>query len=203
MGLYSQYLLPRLTHFTMGQAQLAPYRRRVVVGARGRVLELGIGSGRNLPFYGDTVDDIIGIDPSREMLALAQPTLSAFATKVTLLAQSAESLPLQDRSIDTVVVTWSLCSMPDPGAALREARRVLKPEGELRFVEHGLAPDPSVRKWQHRLTPVWSYCAGGCHLDRKMDNLIRAAGFEIGALAAGYARGPRFAAYMYEGSAKP
>jgi len=203
MGLYSQYLLPRLTHFTMGQAQLAPYRRRVVAGARGRVLELGIGSGRNLPFYGDTVDDIIGIDPSREMLALAQPTLSAFATKVTLLAQSAESLPLQDRSIDTVVVTWSLCSMPDPGAALREARRVLKPEGELRFVEHGLAPDPSVRKWQHRLTPVWSYCAGGCHLDRKMDNLIRAAGFEIGALAAGYVRGPRFAAYMYEGSAKP
>ena len=203
MGLYSQYLLPRLTHFTMGQAQLAPYRRRVVAGARGRVLELGIGSGRNLPFYGDTVDDIIGIDPSREMLALAQPTLSAFATKVTLLAQSAESLPLQDRSIDTVVVTWSLCSMPDPGAALREARRVLKPEGELRFVEHGLAPDPSVRKWQHRLTPVWSYCAGGCHLDRKMDNLIRAAGFEIGALAAAYARGPRFAAYMYEGLAKP
>jgi ubiquinone/menaquinone biosynthesis C-methylase UbiE len=203
MGLYSQYLLPRLTHFSMGQAQLAPYRRRVVAGARGRVLELGIGSGRNLPFYGHAVEEIIGVDPSREMLALAQPILSAFATKVTLLAQSAESLPLQDRSIDTVVVTWSLCSIPDPGAALREARRVLKPDGELRFVEHGLAPDPRVRTWQHRLTPVWSYCTGGCHLDRKMDNLIRAAGFEIGALATGYARGPRFAAYMYEGLAKP
>jgi len=203
MGLYSQYLLPRLIHFSMGQAQLLPYRRRVVAGARGRILELGFGSGRNLPFYGEAVEEIIGIDPSREILALAQAALGVVSRKVTLLPQSAESLPLEGRSIDTVVVTWSLCSIPDPGAALREARRVLKPDGQLRFVEHGLAPDPSVRKWQRRLTPLWSYCAGGCHLDRKMDNLIQAAGFQIGDLAIGYARGPRFAAYMYEGSAKP
>ena len=203
MGLYARYVVPRLTHLAMGQAQLRPYRQRAIAGARGRVLEIGIGSGRNLSLYDHAVVEVIGIDPSREMLALAQPTAAALSRKVTLLPQSAESLPFKNGSMDTVVVTWSLCSIPDPAAALREARRVLKPEGQLRFVEHGLATDPDVRKWQHRLTPLWSYCAGGCHLDRKIDDLIRAAGFEIERLATGYARGPRFTAYMYEGSAQP
>jgi SAM-dependent methyltransferase len=140
MGLYSQSLLPRLIHFSIGQAELLPYRRGVVAGARGRILEFGIGSGRNLRFYGEAVEDIIGIDPSREILALAQPALAAFSRKVTLLPQSAESLPLEGRCIDTVVVTWSLCSIADPGAALREARRVLKLDGQLRFVELGSPP---------------------------------------------------------------
>lgn len=201
MGIYSQYVLPRLTHFTMGQTQLTPYRARVVGGARGRVLEIGIGSGRNLPFYGSAVEEIIGIDSSPEMLALAASAVSACPRKVTLVARAAESLPLDSHSVDTVVVTWSLCSIPDPVAALREARRVLKPAGQLRFVEHGLAPDPGVRKWQDRLTPLWSCCAGGCHLNRKSDDLVRAAGFEVSELATGYARGPRFTAYMYEGVA--
>jgi ubiquinone/menaquinone biosynthesis C-methylase UbiE len=146
VGIYTSYVLPRLTHLSMGQAQLKPYRARVSGSARGRVLEIGFGSGRNLPLYGDAVEEIIGVDPSAEMLALAKPAVAASKRKVMLLPQSAESLPLGDGSMDTVVVTWSLCSIPDPGAALREARRVLKPEGQLRFVEHGLAPEPGVQR---------------------------------------------------------
>ena len=202
VGIYARYVLPRLTHLAMGQVQLKPYRARTIGGARGRVLEIGIGSGRNLPFYGEAVEEIIGVDPSAEMLAFAEPAAAASKRKVTLLPQSAEILPLESSSIDTVVVTWSLCSIAAPGAALREARRVLKPEGQLRFVEHGLSPDPGVQSWQMRLTPLWSYCCGGCHLNRKIDELIRGAGFQIAELATGYARGPRFAAYMYEGSAR-
>jgi ubiquinone/menaquinone biosynthesis C-methylase UbiE len=203
MGIYARYVLPRLTHLSMGQTQLNPYRIRVIGGARGRVLEIGIGSGRNLPFYGNGVEEIIGVDPSTAMLAFAEPAAAAANRKVTFLPRSAETLPLESGSIDTVVVTWSLCSIPDPGAALREARRVLKREGQLRFVEHGLSPEPGVQTWQMRLTPLWSYCCGGCHLNRKSDDLIRDAGFQIAQLATGYARGPRFSAYMYEGSASP
>ena len=195
--------MPRLTHLSMGQAQLKPYRARVIGGARGRVLEIGVGSGRNLPFYGDAVEEIIGIDPSTAMLAIAEPAAAALKRKVTLLPQSAETLPLENGSIDTVAVTWSLCSISNPCAALREARRVLKSKGQLLFVEHGLSPDTEVQTWQTRLTPFWSYCCGGCHLNRKIDDLLTNAGFKIAELATGYARGPRFAAYMYEGSARP
>jgi SAM-dependent methyltransferase len=204
MGIYAKYVLPRLTHLTMGQTQLRPYRQRTVGQARGRVLEIGFGSGRNLPFYGDSVEEVVGIDSSPEVLALAQPAISAaLQLKTTLLAWSAESLPFGNQGFDTVVVTWSLCSIPDPRAALREARRVLRPDGRLLFVEHGLSPDPGVRKWQDRLTPLWSWCAGGCHLNRKTDDLIRGAGLSLAQLSMGYARGPRPMAFMYEGEARP
>jgi ubiquinone/menaquinone biosynthesis C-methylase UbiE len=201
MGVYSKYVFPRLTHLSMGQAQLRPYRERVVGGARGRVLEIGFGSGLNLPFYGESVEEVIGVDSSTGMLALAERAVAASRHKVTLLARSAESLPLCDRSVDTIVVTWSLCSILDLGRALIEARRVLRPGGQLRFVEHGLSPDPNVRKWQDRLTPLWRCCAGGCHLNRKMDDLIRGNGFKLAELSTGYARGPRPMAHMYEGLA--
>jgi SAM-dependent methyltransferase len=201
MGFYSRYVLPRLTHLTMGYAALRPYRARAAGAARGRVLEIGVGSGLNLPFYGDAVDELIGVDPSPGMLALARRAAAASLRKVTLLEYPAETLPLDDRSVDTVVVTWALCSIPDPLAALKEARRVLRPGGELRFVEHGLSPDPDVQKWQHRLTPLWRCCAGGCHLDRKTDDLVRAAGFRLAELSTGYANGARPMAFMYEGSA--
>jgi ubiquinone/menaquinone biosynthesis C-methylase UbiE len=203
MGIYSRYLLPRLTHLSMGQAQLRPYRARVIGGAKGRVLEIGIGTGLNLPFYGDAAEEVIGVDPSPEMLALAERAVATSSRKVTLLERSAESLPFDNESIDTVVVTWSLCTISDPIAALAEARRVLKPGGELRFVEHGLSPDPGVRKWQDRLTPLWRYCSDGCHLNRKSDDLIRTAGFRLAELSTGYGRGPRPLTYMYEGSAAP
>jgi ubiquinone/menaquinone biosynthesis C-methylase UbiE len=151
MGIYASYVLPNLTHLSMGQAQLRPYRARVVGRARGRVLEIGVGSGRNLPYYADCVEEVIGIDISPEMLALAVRAAALSSRKVTLLTRSAETLPLESQSVDTAVVTWSLCSIPDPVVALREARRVLKPNGQLRFVEHGLAPDASVHAWQDRL----------------------------------------------------
>lgn len=203
MGFYTKYVVPRLTHLAMGQSQLRPYRVRVLGGARGRVLEIGIGSGLNLPFYGDAVEEVIGVDASPEILALAKRAIAASPRKVTLLEHSAESLALDSGSMDTVVVTWSLCSIADPIAALREAHRVLKAGGELRFVEHGLSPDPGVRKWQNRLTPLWRRCAGGCHLNRKTDDLIGAAGFTLAELSTGYARGPRPMTYMYEGQALP
>lgn len=202
MGIYARYVLPRLTHLAMGQAQLRPYRERVVSGAKGRVLEIGIGSARNLPFYTDATEEVVGIDSSHQMLALANQMVAAGRVrKVTLLPLSAESLPFEDRTFDTVVVTWSLCSIPDPVAALKEARRVLRPDGQLRFAEHGQSPDPGVRKWQDRLTPLWCRCAGGCHLNRKADDLIRAAGFTLTELTTGYARGLRPMAYMYDGCA--
>ena len=202
MGIYARLVLPRLTHFAMGQAQLRPYRQRVIGGAKGRVLEIGIGSARNLPFYTDAVEELVGVDSSPEMLVMAERAVAAVRRpKVRLLSGSAESLPFESPSFDAVVVTWSLCSISDPVMALREARRVLRPDGQLRFVEHGLSPDAAVRKWQDRLTPVWSRCAGGCHLNRKTDALVRAAGFTLHELAAGYAPGLRPMAYMYEGCA--
>lgn len=201
VGIYSRYVLPRLTHVSMRQAQLRPYRERVIGGARGRVLEIGFGSGLNLPYYKETVEEIIGVDCSPGMLALAERAVATSRHKVTLLSRSADDLPLDDRSVDTVVVTWSLCSIIDVGWALVEARRALRPGGQLRFVEHGLSPDPEVAIWQGRLTPLWRRCAGGCHLDRKMDDLIRGAGFQLAELATGHAHGPRAMAYMYEGTA--
>jgi|SRR5262249_12404122 len=203
MGIYARYILPRLTHLSMGQAQLQPYRSRVIGGAKGKVLEIGFGSGCNLPYYPATVDEVVGVDVSAEMLALAAPAVAGSSRKVTLFTHTAERLPFDDQTFDTVVTTWSLCSIPDPVAALREARRVLKPGGQLRFVEHGLAADPGVAKWQNRLTPLWRRCAGGCHLNRKSDDLIWSAGFTLTEVATGYASGLRPMAYMYEGSATP
>ena len=203
MGLYSTYVLPRLTHLAMGQEHLRTYRSRVVGGANGRVLEIGIGSGRNLSFYGESVEQIVGIDVSPEMLAFAERAAASMPRRiVTLLTHSAENLPFETSSFDSVVITWALCSIPNPQAALSEARRVLKPGGELRFVEHGLAPELSVRKWQERLTPLWCRCAGGCHLNCKTDDLIHNAGFPIAELSTGYARGLRSMSYMYDGVAR-
>ena len=173
----------------------------MVGGATGRVLEIGFGSGLNLPYYPEAVDEIIGVEPAPGMLALAKQAIATCRHKVTLVARSAEDLPLDDRSVDTIVVTWSLCSIVDAGWALMEARRVLRPGGQMRFVEHGLSPDAKVAIWQDRLTPLWRRCAGGCHLNRKVSDLIRNAGFELAELSTGYAHGPRAMVYMYEGQA--
>src|SRR5215831_2151050 len=154
MGIYVRYILPRLTHLSMGQAQLQPYRSRVIGGAKGKVLEIGFGSGCNLPYYPATVDEVVGVDVSAEMLALAAPAVAGSSRKVTLFTHTAERLPFDDQTFDTVVTTWSLCSIPDPVAALREARRVLKPGGQLRFIEHGLSADPGVAMAEPIDTPV-------------------------------------------------
>lgn len=203
MGFYDRWVLPRLINFAMRSGELAPYRARVLSAARGRVLEIGIGSGLNLPFYTEAVAKLYGLDPSAELLDMARRGAQAAPFPVELLAGSAETIPLPDRSIETVVMTWSLCSIPDPDRGLREMRRVLVPGGELLFVEHGLAPEPRVEAWQHRLTPAWKRIGGGCHLNRSMDRLITAAGFDIIELHKGYMNRLKPVTFMYEGRARP
>ena len=143
----------------------------MVAAASGRVLEVGIGSGLNFPLYGRQVETVVGIDPSPRLLAIARRRADAAGFRAELLQGSATEIPLADSTIDTVVMTWTLCSIADPLAALREMRRVLKPHGKLLFVEHGLSPEPRVERWQHRLTPIWCHVAGGCHLDGRWTTL--------------------------------
>lgn len=201
MNLYERWILPSIIDLVMQQKHLTKYRREVIAAARGRVLEIGVGSGLNFPLYGKQVELVYGIDPSLRLLAIARRRAEASVVPVEFLLGSATAIPLADDSIDTVVMTWTLCSIPDPLAALREMRRVLKPDGNLCFVEHGLSPDPGIERWQHRITPAWRRMAGGCHLDRKIDELIRLAGFDLTNLHVEYAPGPRAMSYMYEGCA--
>jgi ubiquinone/menaquinone biosynthesis C-methylase UbiE len=201
MDFYERWILPPLLDLVMRRKDLTKYRRAVVAAAHGRVLEIGVGSGLNFPLYGKQVELVYGIDPSPRLLSIARRRAAASGIPVELLLGSATAIPLADNSVDTIVMTWTLCSIPDPLAALREMRRVLKPDGNLCFVEDGLSPEPGVERWQRRLTPPWRRIAGGCHLDRKMDNLIRQAGFDLTNLHQGYAPGPRAMSYMYQGCA--
>ena len=162
-----------------------------------------MGSGLNLPFYNPQVTRIFGVEPSGPLAAMTRKAAKRARMPVSVLEQSAEELPLPDRSIDTVVTTWTLCTISDPNNALREAWRVLSPEGRLVFVEHGLARDPGVARWQHRLTPLWKRCAAGCHLHLPIADLIRSACFQLTELAAGYMKGPKPMTFMYEGTAAP
>lgn len=202
--LYNDWLLPKLCHLAMRSGRLAPYRQRVLSGAEGEVLEIGLGSGLNLPFYGPSAKAVYGLEPAGGLLAVARRGATAGGRlPVTLIRGSAETIPMDNHSVDTVVTTWTLCSIPAVIEALTEMRRVLKPQGRLMFVEHGLAPDSSVRRWQHRLTPVWRRFSGGCHLDRAIPDLIAQAGFRIEHLDTGYMRGPRAVTFMYEGASRP
>jgi len=201
MGLYNDRVLPHLLSLAMRNKDLETYRRRLVPTAAGRVLEIGIGSGLNLPFYGPGVVELIGLDPSASLLRMAGGQAARSGIGVRMLEGSAEAIPLEDASFDTVLTTWTLCSIRDAVAALAEIRRVLKPIGNLLFVEHGSAPDVGVARWQNRLTPLWKPIAGGCHLNRPIEALIRRAGFEIPDLQVGYMAGPRPFTFMYEGRA--
>jgi ubiquinone/menaquinone biosynthesis C-methylase UbiE len=201
VGLYAKYILPRLIDLSMRQTQLAARRARLLRTVRGRVLEIGVGSGLNFPHYGLNVGELLGVDPSAELLATARRAVGV-CVPVSLFQGSAENLPFRDASVDSAVVTWALCSIPDPVRALREVRRVLKPGGELRFIEHGLSPEPRIAAWQRRVTPLWRRFAGNCHLDRQMDEIVRRAGFELAELTTGYARGPRPLSFLYEGRAR-
>jgi ubiquinone/menaquinone biosynthesis C-methylase UbiE len=201
-NLYQRCVLPGLINFAMTRGEATRLRAANVPAARGVVLEIGIGSGLNLPFYTRAVTRLYGVDPSAELLAMAKEKAAAAPFPVELFNQEANRIPLGDAAVDSIVVTWSLCSIGDPAAALREMRRVLKPDGMLIFVEHGLAPDAGVRKWQNRLTPFWRPFTGGCHLNRKMDDLVRGAGFTIADLRTEYAPGPRAFGFMYEGRAR-
>lgn len=202
MGFYQQHILPHLINLGMQNREVTRYRRQVLPQARGRVLEIGVGSGHNLPFYGAQVTHLTGLDPSPQLLAMAGRRTGEVLFPVDLLLGSADAIPLAPASVDTVVSTWTLCSLPDVQRALADMRRVLKPGGRFLFVEHGLASDPAVQRWQHRLTPCWARISGGCHLDRKIDELIRGAGFEIDALTTEYAKGMKVATFFYQGVAR-
>jgi len=201
MGLYGRYILPRVIDGAMQDEAAAARRSAIIPKAFGSVLEVGIGSGLNLPYYTSSVKRLQGVDPSPELLAMARRRIARVPFPVELECQSAERLRVDSGSIDTVVTTWTLCSIPNPLEALREMRRVLRPNGRLLFVEHGQSPDPGVRAWQRRLNPLWRRIAGGCHLDRKVDELIRSAGLDIDQMKTAYLPGPRLMTYTYEGSA--
>jgi ubiquinone/menaquinone biosynthesis C-methylase UbiE len=203
MGLYQKFILPRLIDMAMRNKEVAARRAQLIPKASGVVLEVGIGSGLNLPFFPRTITHLAGVDPSAELLSLARRKLGGVSFPVALFCRSAEELPFHERSFDTVVLTWTLCSIADPTQALAEVKRVLKPDGRLLFVEHGLSSDAKVQKWQHRLTPVWKRIGGGCHLNRKIDALIRPAGFCIVELQTLYLPGPRAMTFTYQGIACP
>lgn len=203
MSFYNDYILPRLIDLAMRNREVTRYRERIVPRARGTVLEIGVGSGLNLPFYGSSVECLYALDPSSALLRMTGNRTDCAAFPIELVPFPAESLPFPDRSMDTVVTTFTVCSVAEPLRALREMQRVLKPGGMLLFAEHGLAPEASVQRWQRRLNPVWRKFAGGCNLDRKMDELICTAGFRITTITREYAKGPRPVSYVYAGEAAP
>lgn len=202
MNFYDRYVLPYLIDVACGIEPVQRQRAKIVPRATGRVLEIGIGTGRNLPFYDKSkLDELCGLDPAEQMHRLARKRMQASGINVRLLALSAEEIPEPAASFDTLVMTFTLCSIPDPVKAVKEMKRVLKPEGRLLFCEHGVAPDCSVQKWQHQLTPVWKRLAGGCHLDRDIPALLREGGFRIAQLETLYLPGPRPLTFNYWGMA--
>ena len=203
MGFYSDIILPRLCDLAMRNRQLVPFRERVIGAAEGRVLEIGVGSGTNLPFYRPPVREVLALEPAPRLLAMARSASRVTSMPVNFLEASAEAIPLDEHSVDTIVTTWTLCSIPHAATALADMRRVLRPGGKLLFVEHGLAPDEGVRRWQDRLTPAWRCISGGCHLNRPISSLIEGAGFHIDRIETGYMPGPKLMTFMYEGSARP
>ncbi|WP_439887400.1 class I SAM-dependent methyltransferase [Pseudomonas sp. MBLB4123] len=200
MQLYDRYLLPRLIDLACGLGEVMQARAQVVPLARGRVLEIGIGSGLNLALYDAArVSAIVGVDPSAAMQKLARGRAARISIPVEMIALELGQIQAADASFDDIVCTFTLCTIPDARAALLEMRRVLKPGGRLLFCEHGLAPDAAVARWQNRLTPYWKPLAGGCHLDRDIPALISAGGFRLGTLEARYLKGPRPMTYVYSG----
>jgi ubiquinone/menaquinone biosynthesis C-methylase UbiE len=203
MSIYNDVILPRIIDLAMRNKQLVPFRERVIGAAEGRVLEIGVGSGKNLPFYRSPARKVLALEPAARLVTMARSAPCATGLPIKFLEASAEAIPLDKHSVDTVVMTWTLCSIPAATAALAEMRRVLRPGGKLLFAEHGRAPDASVQWWQDRLTPIWRRLGGGCHLNRPIRALIDGAGFRIDRMETGYISGPKPMTFMYEGSARP
>ena len=202
MGLYAKYVLPRLIHLACSSEPARQQRQKVVPRATGKTLEIGIGSGLNLPFYDPAaVVGVWGLDPSEEMLEMARDAEAGSSLAIELLAAGAEDLPFEADCFDTVVLTYTLCSIDDADTALREMKRVLKPGGTLLFCEHGAAPDRTVRRWQDWITPLWRRVGGGCRLNRDIPALIDSAGLEVVELEQMYIPGWRPASFNYWGRA--
>jgi len=195
MGIYVERVLPRIINVACGMKTSNPLRSRVCEGLHGRVVEIGFGSGLNVPFYPDTVTSVSAVEPADLGWKLAQRRVAASTIPVERAGLDGQSLPFPDDAYDTAISTWTLCTIPDAVQALREVRRVLKPGGTLHFVEHGLAPDEKVQRWQHRLNPIEKKVFGGCNLDRPIVKLITDAGFTIKDVDVFYEKGaPKFVA---------
>ena len=203
MGLYRHHVFPWLCHKALGDEETARHRREALAGVYGEVLEIGFGTGHNLPCYPEAVTRIVGVEPNPGMHRIAARQVAGARVPVDLALERAETLPFPDASFDAAVSTFTLCSLDDPAAALAELRRVLRPGGLFAFLEHGLALEPKVARWQRRLTPLQRRVGDGCHLDRKIDDLIAAGGLTLEHLETGYQPGPKVASYLYRGLARP
>lgn len=193
MGWYGEHVLPRIIDKACGMKAARPLRARACEGLDGEVVEIGFGSGHNVPFYPESVTRVAAVEPADLGWKLAAGRVAASAVPVERAGLDGQSLPFDDDSFDSALSTWTLCTIPDPVAALREVRRVLKPGGRLHFLEHGLAPDASVQRWQRRIEPVWKPVAGGCHLTRRIVDLVTEAGFDVAELDTFYEEGgPKF-----------
>jgi SAM-dependent methyltransferase len=194
VGFYGEQVVPRIVNKACGTKAAEPLRRRVCAGLAGDVVELGFGSGHNVPFYPAAVTRVTAVEPSDVGWRLAAERVKAAAVPVLRSGLDGQSLPFPDDGFDAALSTWTLCTIPDAAAALREVRRVLRPGGTLHFLEHGLAPDERVRRWQRRLEPVQYRVAGGCHLTRPIVDLLTDAGFTLGEVDVFYEQGaPKFA----------
>jgi SAM-dependent methyltransferase len=204
MALWREHVVPRLTDVLLGTAEVRGHRERVLTGLRGKVVEIGFGSGLNVPLYPAEVEMVYAVDPSEVGRKLATKRVDASSTPIRFVGLDGEDLPLDDESVDAALSTFTLCTIPDVDRALIELRRVLRPGGRLHFLEHGLCPEPATARWQHRLNGLQQRLAAGCNLDRPIERLVRDAGFEIQELHNDWFRGPRPVkpwGYLYEGVA--
>jgi ubiquinone/menaquinone biosynthesis C-methylase UbiE len=201
MGFYERQVVPRFTDLVMSRRELTPIRARVAASLDGDVLEVGFGSGLNVPHYPPAVTQVRAVDPATIGRKLAAKRVASSSVPVAYVDLDGQALSLESASIDHVLTTWTLCTIPDVDRALSEIRRVLRPGGSFHFVEHGRSPDPKVAGWQDRLTPIQRRVAGGCHLNRPIDQLVIGSGLELVRLENYYAKGPRPFGYMFEGVA--
>ncbi len=202
MGLYGKYILPKVVHFACSLKPYMRQREKVVPLAQGKVLEIGIGSGLNVPYYDPAkVTKLWGLEPAAEMRRMAESAARTSPLEIEFIDRPGDEIPLEDQSVDTVLLTYTLCTIPDAVAALRDMARVLRPGGQLIFCEHGAAPDASVRRWQDRVNPIWKRLGGGCNLNRKIPDLIEQGGYRIQGLESMYLPGWRPATFSYWGTA--